>query len=210
MGNNSSQDVITFRNCSTTGFNVVSKSNGSKIVPKGSGSSCGITSFPLEANDFTMTADNGQIYTLLGSSISSMNYSDVFIWENIVKSGSTIKDDIYYYYNGNHIQGYGLTPGIHVSFNNQSIAAYCYEDKDNNFVVTQIDFTSVLTYDNPPAAPDKSTKSNKDNTTTIKVPILLYVAIIMVVFAIASAVAGFLVYKFYQKKKQSIHTSSNG
>lgn len=206
MGNDSStpDKIITFHNCSDTQYSIVSTSNGSNNLPKSS-SSCESVTFPYETNDFTLTGSDGQIYKLLGTSIAVMGYSDVFIWNNS-KAGTSVYDDKFYYVDGNYVSGTNLSPGLHVAFNNQSVVVLVNMDTKDT-LVNPVDFNSAFVYVN---APDKSTKPDKkdDDSTPIKIPPIFYIMIIMITLLIATIVVGYVVYRYYSKKK-SIHTSSN-
>jgi len=154
MGNDSStptdQNDIIFHNCSSTSFQVSDKSGAFQVLSKGN-QSCGMIAFYYETSDFVLTGDNGQIYTLLGSTMQSLDYTNIFIWEDIVP-GSDIYSDKFMDNNSGYTGGSYLSPGLHVSFNNQSITALV-KDNNGSKTVSQIDFSSVFIYNNPPITP---------------------------------------------------------
>ena len=198
-GGSSTEQVIGFHNASSIEFTIKSPTNGTQILPKYNTSWSNIT-FPMETDNYTLTTDSGDVYTLIGSTISTMGYSDIFIYEKIV-AGASIYDAKFYFADGKSLSGLSLEYGINVSFNNENIAAQLIPAKE--LVLTQIDFSSVFIDNNPvdkPAKPDKPAKTDAK----IKVPPIVWIAIVLLTFVITGLIVGYIIYK-----KKLSHSSSN-
>lgn len=209
MGNDSStpssEPTMRFINCSGEDMSVSNMYHTAQTVPKCDSSGCQSLSLPYDVVDYTITRSNGEIYTLIGNTITSLGYSTVFFWESI-QMGSTLSSDKFCSANGTCTIGSNLSPGLHVLFSDEDVVAIMTLDKNNNSVLNSVSFSSVLTYTNPPPpappAPPSSISNlpPDDPSTTTDQPdsgskhsfIKIFVILLLVLILLAVIIVAFV------------------